>query len=67
MAPTAGIMNEAGRAAGRCGLGALMGSKNLKAVVATGKMRAETADPEKMKELTKEAQLAIRQNLVTPA
>ena len=29
----AGIMNDEGRTAGRCGLGALMGSKNLKAVV----------------------------------
>jgi aldehyde:ferredoxin oxidoreductase len=67
MAPTAGIMNEAGRTAGRCGLGAIMGSKNLKAVVATGNKRAETADPERMKELTKEAQLAIRQHLVAPA
>jgi len=66
MARTAGIMNDAGRAAGRCGLGALMGSKNLKAVVATGKLRAETADPERMKELTGEAMTAIRQNLVTP-
>ena len=66
MARTAGIMNDAGRAAGRCGLGALMGSKNLKAVVATGKLRAETADPERMKELTREAMTAIRQNLVTP-
>jgi aldehyde:ferredoxin oxidoreductase len=67
MALTAGVMNEAGRTAGRCGLGAIMGSKNLKAVVCTGKMRAETANPELMKELTKEAQLAIRQNLVTAA
>ncbi len=66
MARTAGIMNDAGRAAGRCGLGALMGSKNLKAVVATGKLKAETADPERMKELTREAMTAIRQNLVTP-
>ena len=66
IARTAGIMNDAGRAAGRCGLGALMGSKNLKAVVATGKLRAETADPERMKELTREAMTAIRQNLVTP-
>lgn len=66
MARTAGIMNDAGRAAGRCGLGALMGSKNLKAVVATGKLRAETANPERMKELTAEAATAIRQNLVTP-
>ena len=36
----ANIMSEGahGRAAGRCGLGAVMGSKNLKAVVAEGKL-----------------------------
>lgn len=67
LAKTAGIMNDAGRTAGRCGLGALMGSKNLKAVVATGKLRAEVADPEKVKEMTKEGLSAIRQNLITPA
>jgi aldehyde:ferredoxin oxidoreductase len=67
LAKTAGIMNDAGRTAGRCGLGALMGSKNLKAVVATGKLRAEVADPEKVKEMTREGMTAIRQNLITPA
>ncbi|HOJ51706.1 MAG TPA: aldehyde ferredoxin oxidoreductase family protein [Syntrophales bacterium] len=67
LAKTAGIMNDAGRTAGRCGLGALMGSKQLKAVVVSGKMRAEAADPEKLKELTKEAMTAIKQNIVAPA
>jgi aldehyde:ferredoxin oxidoreductase len=43
-----------------------MGSKNLKAIVATGKLRAATADPEKMKELTKEALTVIRQSSGTP-
>lgn len=65
MAPTAAVMNDAGRAAGRCGMGALMGSKNLKAVVATGKLRASVANPERIKELTKEALTAIRQNMGT--
>ncbi|MBN1662961.1 MAG: aldehyde ferredoxin oxidoreductase family protein [Deltaproteobacteria bacterium] len=67
LAKTAGIMNDAGRTAGRCGLGALMGSKNLKAVVATGKQRAEPADPERMRELNKEAATAIRQSIMSPA
>ncbi|MBN1381691.1 MAG: aldehyde ferredoxin oxidoreductase family protein [Deltaproteobacteria bacterium] len=67
LAKTAGVMNDAGRTAGRCGLGALMGSKNLKAVVATGKRRAEVADPERMRELTKEASTAIRQSIMAPA
>jgi len=35
--------------------------------VATGKLRAEVADPEKVKEMTKEGLSAIRQNLITPA
>jgi len=67
LAKTAGIMNDAGRTAGRCGLGALMGSKKLKAIVVTGKMRVEAADPEGLKELTREAMKAIRENLTAPA
>lgn len=64
---TAGIANDAGRAAGRCGLGALMGSKNLKAVVAAGNMRPAVADPERLKVLAKEAHAAIRQNFISIA
>ena len=30
------IMNDLGRAAGRCGVGAVMGSKNLKAIAVRG-------------------------------
>jgi aldehyde:ferredoxin oxidoreductase len=41
----AGIVNHEGRLAARCGLGAVMGSKNLKAVVARGKSRPSVADP----------------------
>lgn len=40
----AGIMNEKNRAAGRGGLGAVMGSKNLKAVVARGTGGIKVAD-----------------------
>lgn len=38
------VMNEKGRAAGRSGLGAVMGSKNLKAVVVRGTGSVEVAD-----------------------
>ncbi|HOO57516.1 MAG TPA: aldehyde ferredoxin oxidoreductase family protein [bacterium] len=38
------------RAAGRCGLGAVMGSKNLKALQAKGKKKIEAADPEGFKQ-----------------
>ena len=40
----AAIMNDTHRAAGRCGLGAVMGSKRLKAVVCAGKMPVRLAD-----------------------
>ena len=63
----AGIMNDEGRAAGRCGLGALMGSKNLKAVVAAGKMRPDPADRGKVSELSKEAVATIRANFTSVA
>lgn len=48
----ASIMNDKHRAAGRSGVGAVMGSKNLKAVVVRGTHEPELAEPEKMKALT---------------
>jgi aldehyde:ferredoxin oxidoreductase len=56
----AGIMNDEGRTAGRCGLGALMGSKNLKAVVVSGNQKAEPADSEGLKKLIEEARDCIK-------
>jgi len=53
--PYAGVMNDEGRTAGRCGMGALMGSKNLKAVVVSGNRKAEVADGEGLKALVGEA------------
>lgn len=47
----AAVMNDKGRAAARSGLGAVMGSKRLKAVVARGKQRVEVADEEKLRQL----------------
>jgi len=49
----AGIMNNKGRAAGRSGLGAVMGSKKLKAVAVTGSMEVPLADKNKANELRK--------------
>jgi len=63
----AAIMNDAGRAAGRCGMGALMGSKNLKAVAASGNLRPEASSPEKVRELAKQAVAQINGNLVSVA
>lgn len=47
------IMNDKGRAAGRSGLGAVMGSKKLKAVVVKGKLPVPMHDEKGMKELRK--------------
>lgn len=43
------IINDLKHAAGRCGMGAVMGSKNLKAIAARGRERVEVADPEKLR------------------
>ena len=48
-----GIVNEDGRIAARSGVGAVMGSKRLKAVVVRGKDRVEVAHPEKLQEAQK--------------
>ena len=48
------IITKRGAAAGRSGLGAVMGSKKLKAVAATGKMEVPIADKDAMSELRKE-------------
>lgn len=45
----AAVMNDHGRAAGRTGMGAVMGSKNLKAIGLRGKARVPLADPERVK------------------
>lgn len=45
----AAIMNDHGRAAGRCGLGAVMGSKNLKAIAVIGHKRVPVANPDALR------------------
>jgi aldehyde:ferredoxin oxidoreductase len=47
------IMNDEGRAAGRTGLGAVMGSKNLKAIAVKGNLQVPLADRKKFFDLTK--------------
>jgi aldehyde:ferredoxin oxidoreductase len=61
------VINDRGRAAGRCGFGAIMGAKNLKAVVAAGNARPELADASKVSELAKQAVKEIKGNLVSVA
>ncbi|MCP4749944.1 MAG: aldehyde ferredoxin oxidoreductase family protein [Proteobacteria bacterium] len=48
-----GVTTDDGRIAARSGLGAVMGSKKLKAVAFRGKLDIPVADPDKMKALTK--------------
>jgi len=47
------VMSQKGRAGGRPGMGAVMGSKNLKAVVVKGTGTIPAADPNKLRELGK--------------
>ncbi len=61
------VMNDRGRAAGRCGLGALMGSKKLKAVVVAGKSATAPANATRLGELVTEARAAIKGNMVAKA
>ena len=49
-----GICNEGGRIAARSGVGAVMGSKKLKAVVLAGARPMKCADPETVKNLSRE-------------
>jgi len=41
------------RAAGRCGMGAVMGSKNLKGIAVKGSKKVEVADPQRLREYLK--------------
>jgi len=49
----AAIMNNKHRAAGRCGLGAVMGSKKLKAIACAGKQKIDLADKEGFRDIAK--------------
>jgi aldehyde:ferredoxin oxidoreductase len=48
------IINEKTRAAGRCGMGAVMGSKNLKAIAVRGTHDVTVAKPDEFLEFVKE-------------
>ena len=43
------VVSQEGRAGGRPGMGAVMGSKNLKAIVIEGTGQIPLADPEEMR------------------
>jgi aldehyde:ferredoxin oxidoreductase len=60
------ILNESHHAFGRAGFGAIMGSKNLKAVVVKAKNRSmSVADPERYEVLRKELNVKIKEALAS--
>jgi len=56
----AGVMNDKHRAAGRGGLGAVMGSKNLKAVAVRGTGSVNVARPEKFLDAMEDARKKLK-------
>jgi aldehyde:ferredoxin oxidoreductase len=59
------VMNDKDRAAGRSGLGAVMGSKNLKAVVVKGSNSITVANKEEFDKAVLDARNKIRENPIT--
>ena len=55
-----GICNDGGRIAARSGVGAVMGSKRLKAVVLAGTRSIGCQDPQTMKSISKELALKVK-------
>ncbi|MHA2225302.1 MAG: aldehyde ferredoxin oxidoreductase family protein [Candidatus Hodarchaeales archaeon] len=58
----ASIVTDRTHIAGRGGAGAVMGSKNLKAIVAKGSQKITASDPETFKELTRAFRKKVRVN-----
>ena len=61
----ASIMNDRDRTAGRGGLGAVMGSKNLKAIVTRGTKKIPVHDPDALKEFLPRLDRLIDKNPIT--
>lgn len=64
LSPMAAIMNDKDRAAGRGGVGAVMGSKNLKGVVVKGSKKVQLFDEEKTKKVSQEKIRILREDPV---
>lgn len=64
LSPMAAIMNDIDRAAGRGGVGAVMGSKNLKAVVVKGSNKVSLFDEERTKKVSSEKVKILREDPV---
>lgn len=63
----AGIINDEGRAVGRCGMGAIMGSKNLKALAVHGTNPVKIADAGLTKKILKEAEERLKGDFLKAA
>ena len=63
--PFALILCDHGRVAGRTGMGAVMGAKNLKAVAVKGSGKAPVADPSRYNSLRSEANRSLRADSMT--
>jgi aldehyde:ferredoxin oxidoreductase len=61
----AAIMNDGHRSLARGGVGAVMGSKNLKAIVAVGTEKNQASDPEQFKFMLYETGKIIKQSPLT--
>ncbi|MGC2857193.1 aldehyde ferredoxin oxidoreductase family protein [Novispirillum sp. DQ9] len=59
------IVNDLHRAAGRSGVGTVMGSKNLKAVAIRGTKGVRVADPKAFMQAVNEAKQVLKDNAVT--
>lgn len=62
MSRIAAVINDGGRAAARSGLGAVMGSKNLKAVACSGDSKPAIFDKGKVQDLVKAMMRQVREN-----
>jgi aldehyde:ferredoxin oxidoreductase len=61
----ANIIHDHARAAGRGGMGAVMGSKNLKAVAVRGHGRIPVADEERLKELARQVTEILKDDFLS--
>jgi aldehyde:ferredoxin oxidoreductase len=59
------IINDLHRAAGRSGVGTVMGSKNLKAVAVRGTLGVGVKDPQRFMQVTAEKKQILKDNAVT--
>jgi aldehyde:ferredoxin oxidoreductase len=64
MVPMAAVLSDKGRAAGRTGIGAVMGSKNLKAIGVRGTAGVPLADAATLKRISREITADLAESLL---